>query len=187
MDEAFIDELTRRMEGTIEGLRRDFAGLRTGRASPRLLEPIQVSVYGVKQPVSQLGTIGVPEPRILSIQVWDKAAVRAIDSAIREANLGLNPQIDGQMIRIPIPEMTQERRRELGKIASKYGEGARVSIRNLRREGMDLLKRQERASDISQDEQRSSGNEIQGLTDQYISTIDSMLVAKEQDIKGDTA
>ncbi|MET4699364.1 ribosome recycling factor [Constrictibacter sp. MBR-5] len=177
-----IDDVQKRMDGALEALRREFQGLRTGRASVSLLEPITVEAYGAKMPIAQVGTLGVPEPRMITVQVWDKAVVAATERAIREANLGLNPMRDGQLLRIPIPELSEDRRRELSKIAARYGEQARVAIRNVRRDGMDMLKRMEREGELSQDEQKVWAEEIQELTDQHIKAVDDALAAKEKEI-----
>jgi len=177
-----IDDVQKRMDGALEALRREFQGLRTGRASVSLLEPITVEAYGAKMPIAQVGTLGVPEPRMITVQVWDKAVVAATERAIREANLGLNPMRDGQLLRIPIPELSEDRRRELSKIASRYGEQARVAIRNVRRDGMDMLKRMEKDGDLSQDEQKVWADEIQELTDRHIKAVDEALAAKEKEI-----
>ena len=177
-----IDDVQKRMDGALEALRREFQGLRTGRASVSLLEPITVEAYGAKMPIAQVGTLGVPEPRMITVQVWDKAVVAATERAIREANLGLNPMRDGQLLRIPIPELSEDRRRELSKIAARYGEQARVAIRNVRRDGMDMLKRMEREGELSQDEQKVWAEEIQELTDQHIKAVDDAVAAKEKEI-----
>ena len=177
-----IDDVQKRMDGALEALRREFQGLRTGRASVSLLEPITVEAYGAKMPIAQVGTLGVPEPRMITVQVWDKAVVAATERAIREANLGLNPMRDGQLLRIPIPELSEDRRRELSKIAARYGEQARVAIRNVRRDGMDMLKRMEKEGELSQDEQKVWAEEIQELTDRHIKAVDDALAAKEKEI-----
>lgn len=170
------------MDGALEALRREFAGLRTGRASASLLEPVMVNAYGTKMPLSQVGTVGVPEPRMLTVQVWDKALVKHVERAILEADLGLNPQTDGQLIRIPIPDLNEERRQELTRIAGKYGEQARVAVRNVRRDGMEMLKRMEKAGDISQDDHHEWAKDIQQMTDGHIRKIDEALDLKEQEI-----
>ncbi|MGE0256589.1 MAG: ribosome recycling factor [Alphaproteobacteria bacterium] len=175
-------DVKRRMDGAIEALRREFGGLRTGRASAALLEPVSVSAYGQDMPLTQVATINVPEPRMIAVQVWDKGNVKAVEKAIRESALGLNPQVDGQLVRVPIPELSQERRTELSKVAHKYAEQARIAVRNVRRDGMDALKRQERDGDISQDIQRGRSDEIQKLTDAHIARIDELLAAKEKEI-----
>lgn len=170
------------MDGALDALRREFQGLRTGRASASLLEPIMVEAYGAKMPIAQVGTLGVPEPRMITVQVWDKAVVAATDKAIREANLGLNPMRDGQLLRIPIPELSEDRRRELSKIAARYAEQARVAVRNVRRDGMDMLKRMEREGELSQDEHKVWADEIQELTDRHIKAVDDALATKEKEI-----
>lgn len=176
-------DLRRRMESALETLKKEFAGLRTGRASPALLEPIKVEVYGTEMPLSQVGTITVPEPRMLAVQVWDRAAVAAVERAIRDAGLGLNPASDGQTVRVPLPPLTAERRAELAKLAGKYAEAARVAIRAVRRDGMETLKRLEREHAIGQDVHRDWAEEVQKLTDLYIRKVDEALAAKDADIK----
>jgi ribosome recycling factor len=176
------DEMNRRMTGAVATLKGEFAGLRTGRASPALLDPVTVEAYGNVVPINQVGTISTPEPRMITVQVWDKGLAKAVDKAIRDAGLGLNPQMDGQLLRIPLPELNEERRRELSKLASKYAEAARVAVRNVRRDGMEILKKLEKDHKISQDEQHSQAEELQKLTDAHIKDIDSMLHAKEQEI-----
>lgn len=163
-------------------LRKEFAGLRTGRASADLLNPVMVDAYGQHMPISRIGTVNVPEPRLITVQVWDRGMVKAVDKAIRDSGLGLNPISEGQTIRVPLPDLTSDRRKELSKVAHKYAEAARVSIRNIRRDAMDLLKRIEKDGDISQDEQRKSGAEVQALTDEHIKKVDELLHAKEKDI-----
>jgi ribosome recycling factor len=176
------DETNRRMSGAVTTLKGEFAGLRTGRASPALLDPVQVEAYGNTVPINQVGTISTPESRLITVQVWDKGLAKAVDKAIRDAGLGLNPQMDGQLLRIPLPELNQERRKELSKLASKYAEAARIAVRNVRRDGMDLLKRLEKDHKISEDEHHSKGEELQKLTDQHIKDIDTALQSKEQEI-----
>ncbi|MBM3559959.1 MAG: ribosome recycling factor [Alphaproteobacteria bacterium] len=175
-------DVKRRMDGAIEALRREFAGLRTGRASAALLEPVTITAYGQDMPLTQVATINVPEPRMITVQVWDKGNVKAVEKGIRESSLGLNPQVDGQLVRVPIPELSQERRTELAKVAHKYAEQARIAVRNVRRDGMDALKRQERDGDISQDVQRGRSDEVQKLTDAHIAKIDELLATKEKEI-----
>ena len=183
MAEAYNkDELNRRMNGAIATLRSEFSGLRTGRASPALLDPVTVEAYGNMVAISQLGTISAPESRLLTVQVWDKGLVKAVDKAIRDAGLGLNPQMDGQLLRIPLPELNQERRKELSKLAHKYAEAARVAVRNVRRDGMELLKKLEKDHKIGQDEHRTKGDELQKLTDAHIKDVDTSLHTKEQEI-----
>lgn len=181
--EDITGDLKRRMEGALETLRKEFAGLRTGRATPALLEPIKVEVYGTEMPITQLGTIGAPEPRMLTVQVWDRSAVSAVEKAIREAGLGLNPASDGQLIRVPLPPLTAERRAELAKLAARYAESARVAIRSVRRDGMETLKKLEKEGEISQDLHRDWAEEVQKLTDAYVRKVDEALAAKEADIK----
>ncbi|NQV60734.1 MAG: ribosome recycling factor [Alphaproteobacteria bacterium] len=183
MAEPDLDDLDRRMNGAIEALSHEFAGLRTGRASIGLLEPVMVDVYGSQMPLNQVGTIGVPEPRMLTVQVWDKSAVTSVEKAIRSSGLGLNPSADGQLVRVPIPELTEDRRLEMAKVAHKYAEQARVAVRNVRRDGMDKLKKMERDGDLSEDDQRLWSEEVQQLTDKLIAKIDRILLAKDEEIK----
>ena len=177
-----LKDIDRRMNGAIEVLKQEFAGLRTGRASVHLLEPINVEAYGSSMPMNQVGTIGVPEPRMITVQVWDRSLVGAVERAIRESDLGLNPQTDGQLIRVPIPMLSEERRVELSKIAHKYAEQARVAVRNVRRDGMETLKRMEREHEMSQDEQHMWSEEIQEMTDRHIKAIDEALEQKDAEI-----
>lgn len=177
-----LKDIERRMNGAIEVLKQEFAGLRTGRASVHLLEPITVEAYGATMPMNQVGTIGVPEPRMITVQVWDRSLVGAVERAIRESDLGLNPQTEGQLIRVPIPMLSEERRVELGKIAHKYAEQARIAVRNVRRDGMDTLKRMEREHEMSQDEQHMWSEEIQEMTDRHIKSIDEALEQKDGEI-----
>jgi ribosome recycling factor len=177
------EDLTRRMDGAIETLRREFAGLRTGRASPGLLEPVRVEAYGSEMPLTQVGTIGVPEPRMLTVQVWDRALVSAVERAIRDSNLGLNPASDGQIVRVPIPILTAERRVELAKAAGRYAEGTRIAVRGVRRDGNDQIKALEKKHLISEDESKAWADEVQKLTDGYIKRIDESLADKEKEIK----
>lgn len=177
-----LDDLELRMQGSIEAFKRELAGLRTGRASATLLDPIQVNVYGSKMPMNQVGSVSVPEPRTISIQVWDQTNVGAVEKAIRESNLGLNPVIDGAIIRLPIPLLTTERRQELVKVAHKYAEQARVSVRNVRREGMDSLKKLEKDGDIGKDEQHTNSTKVQELTDAMVKEVDEMLATKEKEV-----
>lgn len=182
MPNTVIAELKRRMQGSLDALHREFAGLRTGRASVALLEPIMVDAYGSKMAITSVGTIGAPEARLLTVQVWDKSMVSAVEKAIREANLGLNPMPDGQLIRVPLPELSQERRIEMTKIAKKYAETARVSIRNIRRDGMEALKKMEKEDSLPEDEHHRYADEVQTLTDDFIKKVDDDLVIKEKDI-----
>jgi ribosome recycling factor len=181
-DDQLLKDLRRRMDGAIEVLRKEFGGLRTGRASASLLEPITVPAYGGNMPLNQLANVSVPEPRMITVQVWDRSLVKAVDKAIRESGLGLNPQTEGQVIRVPIPDLNEERRRELTRVTAKYAEQARVSVRNVRRDGIDALKRQEKDNEISQDEQRKLQQDIQHLTDETISRIDAALAQKDREI-----
>ncbi|HEX4105431.1 MAG TPA: ribosome recycling factor [Rhizomicrobium sp.] len=176
------DEMNRRMNGAVATLKGEFGGLRTGRASPALLDPVSVEAYGNVVPISQVGTVSAPEARMLTVQVWDKGLAKAVDKAIRDAGLGLNPQMDGQLLRIPLPELNEERRKELSKLASKYAEAARVAVRNVRRDGMELLKKLEKDHKIGQDEHRTKGDELQKLTDSHVKDIDNALHTKEQEI-----
>ncbi|MBT4204122.1 MAG: ribosome recycling factor [Rhodobiaceae bacterium] len=177
-----IEDLKRRMTGGITSLKNDFAGLRTGRASASLLDPITIDAYGSKLPINQLSTISVPEPRSISVQVWDKTQLEQIEKAIRISDLGLNPMIDGQLIRIPLPELNTERRQELSKIAAKYAENTKISIRNVRRDGMDKLKKLEKNSDISKDENKTWGIEIQVITDSLTKEVDELYNQKVSEI-----
>lgn len=181
--ELDIDDITRRMEGAITALKSEFAGLRTGRASASLLDPIVVDAYGAKMPLNQLATVSVPEARMLSVQVWDRSQVGPVEKAIRNSDLGLNPLVEGQLIRIPIPELNEERRIELAKVAGKYAEQGRVAVRNVRRDAMDQLKRLEKEGHISQDEHRAWSHEVQELTDSTISDIDALLATKDSEIR----
>jgi ribosome recycling factor len=176
------EDMRRRMKGAVATLKHEFAGLRTGRANPSILDPVMVDAYGSSMPLTQVGTVNVPEPRLLTVQVWDKSLAKAVDKAIRDAGLGLNPQLDGQLVRIPIPELNEERRRELAKLAHKYAESARVAVRNVRRDGMDHLKRLEKDHAISEDQHRKSADELQKMTDDNVHEIDAALTAKEQEI-----
>lgn len=177
-------DLERRMAGAIEALRGDLTGLRTGRANVQLLDPVMVTVYGSPMPLNQVATVAAPEPRMLSVQVWDKTNVGPVDKAIRSAGLGLNPIMDGQTLRLPIPDLTEDRRKELAKLASKYAEGARVAVRNVRRDGMDHLKADEKKGEISEDERKRKEAEVQKLTDATIADIDALTQSKEKEILG---
>lgn len=170
------------MDGALEVLRKEFGGLRTGRASANLLEPVQVTAYGSPMPLNQVGTVNVPEPRMITVQVWDRGLVSAVEKGIRDAGLGLNPASDGTLVRVPIPELSQERRQELTKIAHKYAEQARVAVRNVRRDGMDFLKKLEKDGKISQDEHHDLGDQMQKLTDEHVKKVDDTLAAKEKEI-----
>ena len=180
--EELKSDIGRRMEGALEVLYKEFGGLRTGRASISLLEPITVEAYGQPMPMNQVGTVGVPEARLLTVQVWDKGLVSSVEKAIRDSDLGLNPVSDGQLVRIPIPPLSEERRVELTKIAGRYTEEAKVAIRNVRRHAMDELKKAEKDGDISEDAQRDYGDNVQKLTDAYVSKMDEALAKKEEEI-----
>ncbi|MTI08771.1 MULTISPECIES: ribosome recycling factor [Curvivirga] len=177
-----VNDLKRRMDGAVEALKTEFAGLRTGRASANLLDPIQVDAYGSMMPLNQCAAVSVPEARMLSVTVWDGSVIKAVEKAIRESDLGLNPMTEGNVIRIPIPELNEERRGELVKVAGKYAEQARIAIRNVRRDGMDEAKKAEKDGDISEDDSRRLSDQIQKVTDEHVKSVDDMLVAKEKDI-----
>jgi ribosome recycling factor len=180
---ALAQDLSRRMDGALETLRREFAGLRSGRASPALLEPVRVEAYGSEVPLTQVGNIAVPEARMLTVQVWDRSLVGAVERAIRDAGIGLNPQSDGQLVRVPIPMLTGERRAELSKLAGRYAEGAKVAIRGVRRDGMEQIKAMEKKALIGQDETKTWSDEVQKLTDGYIKRVDDALAEKDREIK----
>ncbi|GAB4354503.1 MAG: ribosome recycling factor [Oricola sp.] len=175
-------DLKRRMDGAVTAFKGDLGGLRTGRASASLLDPITVEAYGSQMPINQVANVTVPEPRMLAVSVWDKSMVSAVEKAIRESTLGLNPMTDGTTIRVPLPELNEERRRELVKIAHQYAENARIAVRHVRRDGMDTLKRLEKDGEISQDESRDKADDVQKQTDQTIAAIDSLLAEKEKEI-----
>jgi ribosome recycling factor len=177
-----LDALKQRMHKSIVALKEELAGLRTGRATPSLLEPVMVDAYGGKMPLNQVATVTVPEARMLSVQVWDRSLASAVDKAIRNSGLGLNPATEGATIRVPLPELNEERRRELTKVAHNYAEQARVAVRHIRRDGMDLLKKLEKDGDISQDDSRRHGEEVQHATDHAVAEIDGVLAVKEQEI-----
>ncbi|GAA4017029.1 ribosome recycling factor [Sphingomonas swuensis] len=177
-------DVQRRMSGSVDSLKSDLGGLRTGRASSALLDPIQVEVYGAKMPLNQVATVSVPEPRMISVQVWDKSNLNSVEKAIRSAGLGINPITDGQMIRLPIPDMTEERRKELAKLVSQYAEKARIAVRNVRRDAMDALKTDEKKKEISEDEHKRLDTEVQKLTDETIKEVDAAAAAKEKEILG---
>lgn len=181
-DDSNIKELRRRMDGALEALKREFGGLRTGRASTSLLDPVMVEAYGTQMPLTQVGTVNVPEPRMLTVQVWDRKMIGSVEKAIRDSGLGLNPASDGSVVRVPIPPLSEERRSELVKIAAKYAEQARIAVRNIRRDGMEALKKLEKDGEISEDEQRRRSDEIQKLTDEHVKSIDEALAAKETEI-----
>jgi ribosome recycling factor len=176
-----LDDLQRRMEGALSSLRTEFASLRTGRASGSILEPIQIEAYGQMTPINQLGTVNVPEPRMVTINVWDKGMVGKVEKAIRESGLGINPQLNGTIIMLPIPELNEERRTQLTKVAANYAESARVSIRNVRRDGMDQVKKA-KGQGMSEDDQKMYQEEIQDLTDKHIALVDKALEGKQQEI-----
>ena len=182
MADPDLDDLERRMKGAVEALRKELGGLRTGRASLSLLEPIVVQAYETEMPLNQVATINIPEPRLLSVQVWDKTQVKAVEKAIRSSDLGLNPIVDGQSLRIPIPELNEERRRELAKVAAKYAEQAKVAVRNVRRDGLETLRKMERDKTISQDQNRRSQDQLQKTTDAHIKNIDQVSTTKEAEI-----
>jgi ribosome recycling factor len=175
------DDLERRMDGAIANLRTEFASLRTGRASASMLEPVTVEAYGQQTPINQVGTVNVPEPRMVTINVWDKSMVNAVEKAIRQSGLGINPQLNGTIIMLPIPELNEERRRELGKVAGQYAENARVSVRNIRRDGMDQIKKA-KSDGMSEDDQKFWEAAVQELTDAYIKNVDTALETKQAEI-----
>jgi ribosome recycling factor len=175
-------DLERRMQGAVEALKHDLSGLRTGRANIALLEPVHVEVYGAMMPLNQVATISAPEARMLSVQVWDKANVIPVEKGIAKANLGLNPMIDGQTIRLPLPDLTEERRKELAKLCGKYAENAKIAIRNVRRDGMEALKEDEKRKDISEDERKRHEDEVQKATDKFVAEADAAAAAKEKEI-----
>ncbi|MEM1352364.1 MAG: ribosome recycling factor [Pseudomonadota bacterium] len=175
------DDIERRMDGAMANLRTEFASLRTGRASASMLEPVMVDAYGQMTPINQVGTVNVPEPRMLTINVWDKGLVNKVEKAIRESGLGINPQLNGTIIMLPIPELNEERRRELGKVAGQYAEHARVAVRNVRRDGMDQIKKA-KADGMSEDDQKLWEGEVQDITDRYIKAIDDHLATKQSEI-----
>ena len=182
MSSADMKDIKRRMDGALDALKREFGGLRTGRASVSLLEPIVVDAYGAAMPINQVGTVGAPESRLLTVQVWDRSLVSAVEKAIRESDLGLNPATEGQTLRVPIPPLSEERRAELVKVAGRYAEQAKVAVRNVRRDGMDALKRMEKDNEISEDEHRKRSDQIQQVTDEHIKLIDEALAGKEEEI-----
>src|ERR1043165_5086186 len=182
MADARLNEFSRRMDGALEARRKAFGGLRTGRASANLLEPVHVSAYGNDMPLNQVGTVNVPEPRMITVQVWDRGMVGAVEKAIRDAGLGLNPMADGNTVRVPIPELSRERRQELSKVAHKYAEQARIAIRNVRRDAMDFLKKQEKDGKISEDEHHGLNDQAQKLTDEHVKKVDDALATKEKEI-----
>lgn len=180
--ELDTDDLSRRMDGAMANLRTEFASLRTGRASASMLEPVQVDAYGQMTPINQVGTVNVPEPRMVTINVWDKGLVGKVEKAIRESGLGINPQLNGTIIMLPIPELNEERRRELTKVAGHYAENARVAVRNVRRDGMDQIKKGKTEGSLSEDDQKLWESEVQDMTDTHIKKIDEMLESKQEEI-----
>jgi ribosome recycling factor len=175
-------DIERRMAGAIESLKGDLGGLRTGRANTSLLDPVVVEVYGAMMPLNQVATVSAPEPRMLSVQVWDKANITAVEKGIAKANLGLNPMTDGQTLRLPMPDLTEERRRDLAKLAGSYAENAKIAIRNVRRDGMEALKEDEKKKDIGEDDRKRGEDEVQKLTDKYVAQADEAATAKEKEI-----
>lgn len=182
MADPNLDDLQRRMDKALDVLKQEFSGLRSGRASPHLLDAVKVSVYDTEMPINQVATVNAPDARLITVQVWDKVNVKAVDKAIRDAGLGLNPQVDGQLIRCPTPELTEDRRKEMGKIASQYSEHARVAVRNVRRDGMEMLKKMHRDSELSDDDHKMWHDEVQQMTDAHIEKIDQALAQKLKDV-----
>ncbi len=182
MSATDLNDVKRRMQGAVNSFKNDLASLRTGRASANLLDPIQVDAYGALMPINQVATVSVPEPRLVSVQVWDRGMTAAVEKAIRESDLGLNPQTEGQVIRLRIPEMNEQRRKEMVKVAHKYAEEARVAVRHVRRDGLDALKKAEKDGEISQDDQTRLADQVQKATDQYVAEIDQNLASKEKEI-----
>ncbi len=182
MSDNDLSALPTRMEKSINAYEKELSGLRAGRANPSLLDPVMVEVYGSMMPLAQVGTVSAPEPRLLSVSVWDKDNVKAVEKAITAAQLGVNPSADGQLVRIPIPDMTEERRTEMVKVAGKYAEQTRINIRNIRRDGMDHYKKLEKDKEISEDELKKASNDIQDLTDKHVAKVDELLAVKEKDI-----
>ncbi len=176
------DDIERRMKGAVESLKSDLGGLRTGRANTSLLDPVMVEVYGSMMPINQVATVSAPEPRMLSVQVWDKANVTAVEKGIAKANLGLNPMIDGQNVRLPMPDLTEERRKDLAKVAGEYGEKAKIAIRNVRRDGMEALKEDEKKKEISEDDQKRMEGDVQKMTDVHVAETDAAVAKKQQEI-----
>ena len=175
-------DIDRRMQGAVESLKGDLSGLRTGRANTSLLDPVVVEVYGAMMPLSQVATVNAPEPRMLSVQVWDKANVTAVEKGIAKSNLGLNPIVDGQTLRLPMPDLTEERRKDLAKLAGEYGEKAKIAIRNVRRDGMEALKEDEKKKEISEDDRKRSEDDVQKMTDKHVGEVDDAVAKKEQEI-----
>ena len=181
-DAIDLNDLEKRMDGAITSLKNDLAGLRTGRASTSLLDPIMVDAYGQKMPMNQVGTVTVPEPRMVAVQIWDKSMVAAVEKAVRDSGLGLNPVVDGQNLRIPLPELNEERRKELVKIAHQYAEQAKVAIRHVRRDGMEDVKTLEKDGDLGKDEAHTLSDKVQKITDEMVTNVDSALAQKETEI-----
>jgi ribosome recycling factor len=177
-----LDDVKRRMQGAISAFKHDLGSLRTGRASPNLLDPIQIDAYGSLMPITQVATVSVPEPRLLSVQVWDRGMVSAVEKAIRESDLGLNPQTEGQVIRLRIPEMNEQRRKEMVKVSHKYAEEARIAIRHVRRDGLDLLKKLEKDHAISEDDSKRHADQVQKATDQFVAEVETLVATKEKEI-----
>ncbi len=177
-----LNDIKRRMQGAVTSLKGDLGSLRTGRATPSILDPIQVDAYGAKMPMAQVATVSVPEPRLLSISVWDRGMIAAVEKAIRESDLGMNPQTEGQTIRLRVPEMNEQRRKEMVKVAHKYAEESRVAIRHVRRDGLDHLKKLEKDGAISEDDEKRQAGDVQKVTDQHIAEVDEVLAAKEKEI-----
>jgi len=177
-----LDDLSRRMDGAITSLKHEFASLRTGRASASMLDPVMVEAYGAMTPLNQIGTVNVPEPRMVTVSIWDKGLVKSAEKAIVDSGLGVNPQVDGTLIRLPIPELNEERRRELAKLAGKYAESAKIAVRNVRKDGMDQVKKGKNDANLSEDDQKLYGDEIQEMTDKFIARIDEAQSAKEEEI-----
>lgn len=175
-------DIERRMKGAVESLKGDLSGLRTGRANTSLLDPVVVEVYGAMMPLNQVATVSAPEPRMLSVQVWDKSNLIAVEKGIAKSNLGLNPMIDGQTLRLPLPDLTEERRKDLAKLAGEYGEKAKIAIRNVRRDGMEALKDDEKKKDISEDDRKRAEDEVQKMTDNHVAETDTVVVAKVKEI-----
>jgi len=181
-DGTDLNDIKKRMDGAISALTKDLGGLRTGRASASILDPVMVDAYGQKMPLNQVANVNAPEPKLITVQIWDKSMVGPVDKAVREAGLGLNPVVDGQNLRIPLPDLNEERRRELVKVAKDYAENAKVAIRHVRRDGMEVLKKAEKDKEIGQDEARATSDKVQKLTDEKVAEVDSVLSQKETEI-----
>ncbi|MDC0394754.1 ribosome recycling factor [Alphaproteobacteria bacterium] len=182
MAEIDMEDVKRRMEGALSNLSNEFSGLRAGRASVAMLDPVSVDAYGSKMPISQLSNVSVPESRLLSVSVWDASLVSAVEKAIRESDLGLNPQVEGSVIRVPVPELSEDRRKDMAKVASRYAEAGRVSVRNVRRDAIETVRKDEKAGEISEDERHNYESDIQKITNGFVGRIDDMLSKKEKDI-----